>query len=1006
MTARKRRPPAKTPPAKPRRAAGKAPKRPAARARAKAPLPGSFAIVGIGASAGGLEAFTQLLGALPLDTGLAFVLVQHLAPQHESMLTELLSRSTTLPVHEALDGMRIEPNHIYVIPPNTNLAVLHGRLSLMPRTEGRGQHMPIDFFFRSLAADMKSRAIGVVLSGTASDGTEGLRVIKGEGGLTFSQDEKSAKYDGMPRSAIAAGVVDFVLPPQDIARELARLGREPYVALPPAAKSADILPESGEELSKVFILLRSATGVDFSFYKPTTLKRRIARRMALHRVSALKDYVRLLKQTPSEVETLYQDLLINVTNFFREPEVFDALKKKVFPRLLKDRPAQTPIRIWVPGCSTGEEAYSLAIALIESLGTKGSGVPVQIFATDLSEAAIEKARAGHYPAGIVADVSAARLRRFFSKTDSGYQIAKSVRDLCVFARQDVAKDPPFSKLDLISCRNLLIYLGPVLQKRVIPTFHYALQPGGLLLLGGSETIGGFADLFSLADRRHKLYARKPAAHRMALDLPPQNRAATSADTALPAGHAPAGAFDFQKEADRIVLGRFTPPGVVVNDDLEILQFRGHTGQFLEPASGTASLNLLKMARDGLLLELRAALADARRRNAPCRRSGVQVKSNGGFREIAIEVIPLRAGPSSRNGCFLVLFEDAPPAAAAHPPGAKMAPAKAGGDASASARHLAQMRQELTATKEYLQSLIGEQERTNAELQSANEEILSSNEELQSTNEELETAKEELQSTNEELTTVNEELHTRNNELGQVNNDLVNLLNSVQIPIVILGGDLRIRRFTPLAERVLNLIPTDIGRPLSDLRPNVVVPGFERLIAEVMDTLAPKEIEVQDRDGRWHSLRIRPYKTLENKIDGVILALVDIDTARRTLAEARAARDLAEAVIETVRRPLLVLDGELRVKTANRAFYQLFRASPGETENRFIYNLGTAQWDIAKLRSLLEDVLPKNSRFDNFKVDATFPGVGRKKLTLNARRIEGEGRKTQAILLAVDEIEET
>lgn len=989
-----------------RKAASRRPPPPTrAGARALRPRPAAFPIVGIGASAGGLEAFTQLLGALPLDTGLAFVLVQHLAPQHESLLTALLSHTTPLPIHEARDGMRLEANHIYVIPPNTNLAVLHGRLSLMPRTEAHGQHLPVDFFLRSLAADQKRRAIGVILSGTASDGTEGLRAIKAEGGLTFAQDEKSARYNGMPHSAIAAGVVDFVLPPEGIARELARLGRHPYVALPIAAKAEDVLLEGEEDLNKIFILLRSATGVDFSFYKPTTLKRRIARRMMLHKIESLAHYVRFVRQTPKELDALYQDLLINVTSFFREPEVFEALKKRVFPRLLKDRAPRTPVRVWVPGCSTGEEAYSMAIALLEFLGTKGASVPVQVFATDISEPAIDKARAGIYPAGIAADVSAARLRRFFTKHDGGYQISKAVRDACVFARQDVTKDPPFSKLDLISCRNLLIYFGPALQKRVIPTFHYALKPDGLLLLGGSETIGGFADLFALADRRHKLYTRKPSAHRMEFELPRHGPAEEPAAPRPAAAPATAAGFDYQREADRILLGKYTPPGVVVNEHLDILQFRGHTGPYLEPAAGAASLNLLKMAREGLLLELRGAINDARRHNGPARRAGVQVKSNGGFHAVDVEVIPLHPSPASRTGCFLVLFEETAPAAlptGVAPRAAK--PAKLA--ATADNKLVAQLRQELSATREYLQSVNAEQERTNEELQSANEEILSSNEELQSTNEELETAKEELQSTNEELTTVNDELHTRNAELGQVNNDLVNLLNSVQIPIVMLGGDLRIRRFTPLAERVLNLIPTDVGRPLSDLRPNLLVPEFERLIAEVMDSLTPKEVEVQDREGRWHSLRIRPYRTLDNKIDGVILALVDVDTARRALAEAREAREFAEAVVETVRQPLLVLDGDLRVKSANRAFHELFKTRPEETEKRFIYSLGHAQWNHPKLRELLEDILPKNSRFENFELDVEVPGAGRRKLILNARRITADGKQAQCILLAMEEAKRT
>ncbi len=963
----------------------------------------SFPIVGIGASAGGLEAFTQLLVALPLDTGLAFVLVQHLAPQHESMLTVLLSHATPLPIHEARDGMRIEASHIYVIPPNTNLAVLHGRLSLMPRTEARGQHLPVDFFLRSLAADQKSRAIGVILSGTASDGTEGLRAIKAEGGLTFAQDEKSAKYNGMPHSAIAAGVVDFVLPPEGIARELARIGRHPCVALSVAAKPEDVWPASDEDLSKVFILLRSATAVDFSFYKPTTLKRRIARRMMLQKVESLANYVRFLKQTPGEVAALYQDLLINVTSFFREPEVFEALKKRAFPGFLKDRPARTPIRVWVPGCSTGEEAYSMAIALLEFLGARGASMPVQVFATDISDVAIDKARAGIYPAGIAADVSAARLRRFFVKHEGGFQISKAVRNVCVFARQDVTKDPPFSKLDLISCRNLLIYLGPVLQKRVIPTFHYALRPGGLLLLGRSETIGGFADLFALADRRHKLYARKPAAHRIEFDLPHHGHAQEKPEPGQSAALASAAGFDYQKEADRILLGKYTPPAVLVNEHLDILQFRGHTGPYLEPASGAASLNLLKMAREGLLLELRGAINEARRRNASARRTGLQVKSNGGLLEVDIEVVPLPPRPSSRAECFLVLFEETLPAVRPARAGARTTSAEpAKPPLVAPAKLVGQLRQELTATKEFLQSLIAEHERTNEELQSANEEILSSNEELQSTNEELETAKEELQSANEELTTVNDELHTRNTELGQVNSDLVNLLNSVQIPIVMLDGDLRIRRFTPLAERLLNLIPTDVGRPLSDLRPNLIVPEFQRLITEVMDSLTPKEVEVQDREERWYSLRVRPYRTLESKIDGVILALVDIDTGRRALGQAREAREFAEAVVETVREPLLVLDGELRVRKANRAYYELFQAHPEETENRFVYDLGKAKWNIARLRELLEDILPKNSRFENFELDAEFPGVGRKQLLLNARRVEGDEPNRQWILLAMEE----
>ena len=969
---------------------------PAARGRA-------FPIVGIGASAGGLEAFTQLLSHLPRDPGLALVLVQHLDPTHDSALTELLARATKMRVFEVRDGMRIQPDHVYVIPPNSGMAVLQGRLSLVPRTKERGLHLPIDFFFRSLADEQRNRAVGVIMSGTASDGTEGLRAIKAEGGLTFAQDEKSAKYDDMPHSAIAAGVVDFVLPPEGIARELVRIARHPYLTLPPAVPAEETPPESAADLARVFVLLRAATGVDFSNYKPATIRRRIARRMLLHKIEAAADYARLLNQTPAEVDALYQDLLINVTSFFREPEAFEALKKKICPRWLKDRPPQVPLRIWVPGCSTGEEAYSLAICLLECLGKTPGSAPIQIFGTDISEPAIQKARQGIYPESITADVSPTRLRQFFVRHDAGYQVTKAIRDLCVFARQDVTKDPPFSRLDLISCRNLLIYLGGELQRRILPTFHYSLKSDGVLLLGGSETIGAAADLFVLLDRKHKLYGRKSAPHRMgfeqAFHSPPVERAAPG----RPLPTAAAAGFDFQREADRVLLARYTPASVLVNDDLDILQFRGHTGAYLEPAAGAASFNLLKMAREGLLLELRSALAEARKRGLPVRRPGVRIQSPAGVLPVNLEVIPLPSPDRGRAGCFLILFAEPVPAAAPGPApaGGKTAPA-APARPAAGERELARLQQELAATREYLQSVIEQHERTNQELQSANEEILSSNEELQSTNEELQTAKEELQSTNEELNTVNDELQTRNAELGQLNNDLVNLLNSAQISVVMLSGDLRIRRFTPAAEKVLNLIPGDVGRPLSDLRSNLVLPDLERQIAEVMETLTPREFEARDHDGHWFSIRVRPYKTLDQKIDGAILAVVDVDPLKRSLAEAREARAYAEGIAATVREPVLVLDAKLRVKTANQAFYELFQTRPGETEGRFIHSLGGNHWNLQPLRELLEDFLLQKARLRNFELTAEFPGVGGKRLLLTARRLAEDEHQPPLILLAMEE----
>lgn len=984
------------------------PTEPEKRGERHSPLVLNFPIVGIGASAGGLEAFTQLLDHLSSDTGMAYVLVQHLDPKHESILTELLSRATKMPVSQVKDGMPVEPNHVYVIPPNTNMAIVHRILQLVPRTETRGQHMPIDYFLRALAEDQGSRAIGVILSGTASDGALGLEAIKAEGGITFVQDEKSAKYSGMPRSAIAVSPVDFILPPEGIAKELARIGRHPYVIHAQITEAETPFPKSEEEVfGKIFMLLRSATGVDFTHYKYNTLRRRILRRMALHKFEKPGDYLKYLKDNRAEMEALYQEILIKVTGFFREPETFEALKREVFPKLMANRPQDQAIRLWVPGCATGEEVYSLAICLLEFLDEKrGPTIPIQIFATDISEAALEKGRAGLYIENIALDVSPERLRRFFVKVDGKYQISKSIREMCVFARQNVFKDPPFSRLDLISCRNVLIYLDLSLQKKVMPIFHYSLKPAGFLMLGTSETIGAFADLFALVDKKHKIYARKATLARPHIDFGAGEQRLDKKEISKGAGRVSEeswAGFDVQKEADRIVLTRYAPAGVLVNEDMEILQFRGHTSAYLEPSPGKASLNLLKMAREGLLLELRTAIHKAQKGKATVKKAGIQVKHNGLFKEVNIEVVPIdSASPRERH--YSILFEEA------QPPESKEAKARrvkvvAKKKENEQERRHAHLKQELAATREYLQSIIEEQEATNEELKSANEEILSSNEELQSTNEELETAKEELQSTNEELTTVNEELQNRNLELSQLNNDLGNLFASVNLPIVMLGSDLRIRRLTPLAEKALNLIPADIGRPITDIKLNLNLPDLEPLLLEVIGTVSTREREVQDREGRWYSLRLRPYRTTDNKIDGAVMVLVDIDMLKRSHEQLKESRDYVHAIVETVREALIVLDGNLCVQTANRSFYQTFQAKPEETESRFIYELGNGQWNIPRLRELLKELISKSAEFQDFEVTHEFPGIGRKVMRLNARRIYQEASRRQLILLAIEDISE-
>jgi len=875
------------------------------RSTARARRPGSFPIACIGASAGGLEAFGALLTALSAHPGLALVFVQHLDPKHQSLLPEILSRPTRMPVMEAQDGVRVRPDHVYIIPPNADLAIARGILRVMPRTTTRGQHLPVDVFLRSLAEDQKNKAIGVILSGTASDGALGLKAIKAEGGIAFAQDEQSAKYGGMPRSAVVAGVVDFVLPPEGIARELERFGHHPYLTSQKAVASEDLLPESRDSLAEIFHLLRKAFGTDFTEYKDTTIRRRIKRRMVLRKMEEPQAYVQFLKEHPDEVEALYHDILINVTSFLRDPATFNALKLRVFPAILGHHRPDAPLRVWVPGCATGEEAYSVAICLLEFLGTKRIVPSIQIFGTDVSQSAIERARPGLYLENIALDVSPERLNRFFVRVEGGgYQISKSVRDLCVFAQHDLTKDPPFSRLDLISCRNLLIYLGSVLQRRILPMFHYALQPYGFLMLGGSETVGSFTHQFHLVDKKNKIYAKKETVTRPRLDFPPvQGALDRVAGGDRRPGREARPEFDPLKEADRVVQAHYAPAGVLLNDEMEVLQFRGHTSDYLEPAAGTASFDVMKMAREGLLPDLRGAIQEARKGRSPVRREGLRVKSGDRRKIVHLSVHAIRV-PHRAEQFFLVLFEE-PAASPAEGLDTRRLVPRAAGRAGAvrERRETEELRREVAATKEYLQSIVEEQEATNEELKTANEEILSSNEELQSTNEELETAKEELQSSNEELTTVNEELQNRNLEISQANNDLLNLFSSINIPVVMLGPDLRIRRFTPQAEKVLNLIPGDMGRPMTDIRLNIDLPNADELIRETIDTASVRHLEVQDRQGRWYSLWIRPYKTSDNKIDGAILALLDVHSLKKQTGELASAKAELEVEIADHKRAL-------------------------------------------------------------------------------------------------------
>jgi two-component system, chemotaxis family, CheB/CheR fusion protein len=796
----------------------------------------------------------ELLRHLPPSTGMAFVIVQHLDPHHASRLPKLLGKVTAMPVVELGEPIVPRPNTVYVQPPNKCVIVKDGGLKLIRRTQQL--NLAIDHFFESLAQEFGSRAIGVILSGSGTDGTAGLRAIKAGGGLTFAQSEASAKFDAMPRSAIRAGFVDAALPPREIAHQIGRVADHPYIRRPMAdgesAKTRKETYPKADDLGRIFFSLRKQMGVDFSSYKHATLLRRIQRRMALHRMEKLSHYAKLLRDNKQEIQALFDDLLINVTHFFRDERMFRELKKRFLPALLKSKKKNqhNTLRAWVPGCATGEEVYSLAICILETLGLRGSNMNIQIFGTDLSESTIEHARAGVYSNAIEKDVSPLRLKRFFARHDGNYRINRSVRDLCTFARQNITADPPFSRLDLISCRNVLIYLSPQLHRRCIPQFHYALNPGGYLILGPAESVGLYDRLFEPLDRKNRIYARRNVPTPRLVDLV-SYRGYEFSETA--ASSTSSGRTDFDTQlleiADRIMLSAYAPAAVVIDDALHIEQFRGRTDDYLEQMPGPATRNLLQLVRPSMVADLRAAVDRAIKTGKPTRKERALVKFDAKMREVNIEVVPFKL-PASNKSWLLVIFDEATKGAR---PGRLLEVL----GKTTTQRKMSEMLRELSAS------------------QSAGQELLSRNEELQLMNEELETAKEELQSTNEELTTLNDELSNRNLEMMQLTSDLDNLLISVQIPIVMVDRALMVRRATPTARNAFNILPTDIGRRITELRPNIDVPDLENILRDVTETLNMQERKVKDLEGREYSLRVRPYRTIDNKIDGAVITLVQL-----------------------------------------------------------------------------------------------------------------------------------
>lgn len=960
-----------------------------------------FPVVGIGASAGGLEPLEELFGNLSPETGMAFVIVVHSDPSHETLLPAILTRRTGFQVHIAKEGKSLKPKCVYVCPSDSIVTIANQKLHLTPRSRHREAVLAIDCFFFSLAAEFQNRAVAIVLSGNGSDGTLGLREVKAQGGITLAQDEKSAKFYSMPQNAAASGYVDFVLPAKEIALRLERVARHGYVRSAPhalvvetAQKPAPVSPDRG--FQELLGIIRKSSGIDFSQYKYGTVSRRILRRMALHNIETIPDFCRLLKESPEIANQVAQDILIQVTKFFREPESLALLQEKVFPNLVAQRGREDTIRVWVPGCSSGEEVYSILITLTEFLEKNGLRFPIQFFGTDLSESAITKARSAVYVENIAADVSPERLQRFFSKSSGSYEINKSLRDLCVFAKHNVVSDPPFGKLDLITCRNVLIYLEASLQQRALSIFHYALKPEGILLLGNAETVGGVAELYTSLDPQHRIYTKKAITSRLYFDFVGAHQTADKISIASPnasLGESASKGIQMQRDADRYLLAEFVPAGVLVNDQMELVQFRGKTSPYFEPSPGFASLQLLNMLKGALVADVKAAIETARKQKAPVRKENLNVSLKGDIKNLALEVIPMPL-PSTGERYFILLFEDMD--APLYKPSKRRREAKGSLQLKeADSQELAAVQAELTSTKDYLQAMKEEKESANEELRAANEEVMSSNEELQSTNEELHSAKEELQSTNEELLTVNDELKVRNLDLSQLNDDLTNLFNSSNSAMVLLTRDLRVRRFTPLAETLLRLLPGDIGRSIGDF--NIEIKGLRKMLLDVIATTTPVDLETENAQGAWYAVQMKPYRTRDGRVDGAVLIFTDITKMKTSLI-------YSEAVESIYAHPLVVLGGDLRVKRANKKFYEVFSATPRDTENRFIYDLGHSQWNIPELRELLEKVLPQNSEIACFKVTQSLPGLGKRTMNLSARRLFYRDQATETILLAIELVE--
>jgi two-component system CheB/CheR fusion protein len=957
---------------------------------------GRIPIVAIGASAGGLEALKSFFSHMPTDSGIAFIVITHIKPHRTSMLPEILANITDIPVLRADENTQIKANRI-VVAKDSLLNIDKGQL-YSEKWDGQREmtYHPIDHFFRSLALDQKEHAIGVVLSGSGNDGTLGVKEIKSAGGMIMVQDTGTAEYTGMPASAQATGFADYVLSPQEMPNALIQYCRGPF--LQRRAKAPAIqLPESA--IHSILERLRFHTGHDFTVYKKNTMARRIERRMNVHCIKEPGKYSRFLKENSKELDALFQELLISVTSFFRDTKSFEFLAENIIPKFLKHHSDGNNLRVWVPGCATGEEAYSLAILLDEQIRKNNRLFEIQIFATDLDKRAIESARQGLYPKGISADISTERLHHYFSQEDDSFLIHKNIRDMIVFAVQNLIADPPFTRMNLIACRNVLIYLDAEAQQRILPTLHYALQPGGVLMLGSSESLGEAGDLFEIIDNKHKIFRKKEKPGHVYQSHSMQGKELKSleveADQTFPINKKKA---HFSRSIQSLLMERFVPAAAIIDDSYKIIYLHGRTGLYFEPEQGEPQNNILEMAREGLRPALRTGLNQAKKESTRVEKRDIRVKTNG--EQVNVDVtIEVLTAPKLLQGLFLITLIHSSLQSTSIFKKAKELPPE---DPSA----MAEMERELSYTKENLQSTIEELETSNEELRSSNEELQSTNEELQSTNEELETSKEEMQSLNEELNTVNSELESKVRALARTNDDMNNLLNAMQVATVFLDSDLKVKRYTKQAKDVIRLIESDIGRPLSDLTSTIPYDGLMQDCEQVLNDLVSKETEIRDKDGHWYEVKIMPYRTTDNVIDGVVISFINIDRYKRIEEEkdhAILAKDLFLAIIETLREPLMVLDKNLRVVVVNSIWYKTFRTHEEETRGKHIYELGNGQWEHPDLRKLLENILNKNSVMTDFKISHEFPYIGHRTFVLNARKLENELNEPNLILLVFEDI---